>query len=124
MLKQVFEIGLSTGDTQTALLNGIHYIQKSLVSGVNISVLKKECDYQMQLIGAHSLPMSKMYTSAWQETIALLIANEGLSNLTRSDLSEESLYDKYSSEESLLLAFRPAGGKTLGILVNLHRIVQ
>ena len=52
---------------------------------MNLSVLKKECDYQMQLINAHFLPMSKMYKLAWQETIAMLIAKEGSSNLTRSD---------------------------------------
>ena len=55
--------------------------------------------------------MPKMYMLAWQETTAMLIAKEGLSNLTRSDLSEESLYGKCPSEESLPLAFRPAGGR-------------
>ena len=55
--------------------------------------------------------MSKMYTSAWQKTIAVLIAKERSPKLTRSDLSEESLYGKCPSEESLPLAFRPAGGR-------------
>jgi len=85
MLKRGFEIGLSTGDVSSALFNGIHYIQKSLVSGANLSVLKKECDYQMRLVEAHSLPVAKMYMSPLQETIALLSAREGYSDLTRSD---------------------------------------
>lgn len=55
-----FEIGLSTGETHTALICGIHFIQKSLLSGMNLSSLKKECDYQIRLIDAHSQPMSKV----------------------------------------------------------------
>ena len=63
MLKRGMEIGLSNGDTQTALLNGSSYIQKSLISGMNLLDLKKECDYQMRLIDSNSQPMSKMYMS-------------------------------------------------------------
>eukprot|EP00581_Thalassiosira_minuscula_P014826 CAMPEP_0183723104 /NCGR_PEP_ID=MMETSP0737-20130205/14816_1 /TAXON_ID=385413 /ORGANISM="Thalassiosira miniscula, Strain CCMP1093" /LENGTH=1533 /DNA_ID=CAMNT_0025953355 /DNA_START=8 /DNA_END=4609 /DNA_ORIENTATION=- len=85
MLKRGFEAALSTGDTQTALLNSLHYLQKCFVSGGNLSVLKKECDYQMRLVEAHSLPFFKVYTSAWEQTISMIIAREGSSSLTSSD---------------------------------------
>ena len=55
-----FEIGLSTGDTQVSLINGIHFLQKSLLSGTELKTLKKECDYQLRLAEAHSQSMSKV----------------------------------------------------------------
>ena len=69
MLKRGMEIGLSTGDIQMALLNGISYVQKSLISGMNLLDLKKECDYQMRLIDVNSQPMSKMYLSRLHQSI-------------------------------------------------------
>ncbi|KAL7543377.1 hypothetical protein ACHAXR_013104 [Thalassiosira sp. AJA248-18] len=87
MLKRGFEIGLSTGDTQTAFNNGLHYIQKSLISGKNLPDLKKECDYQMRLIDPNSQPMTKMYMSCMQESLALLITKEG--SISYSNMLDE-----------------------------------
>ncbi|KAL7537493.1 hypothetical protein ACHAXR_007855 [Thalassiosira sp. AJA248-18] len=88
MLKRGFEIGLSTGNTQTALMCGIHYIQKCLASGRNLSDLKKDCDYQMRLTESNSQPLAKMYISRLQESIASLIVKEGpASNSNRSDVA-------------------------------------
>ena len=75
MLKRGFEIGLSNGDAQTALICWLHYIQKSLISGMNLSYLKSECDYQMRLLD-DSQQMSKLYMSGLQESIARLIAKQ------------------------------------------------
>jgi len=89
MLKRGFEIALSTGDIQTALVNGVQYIQKSFLSGANLSVLKKECDYQMRLIETYFQSTTKMYVLALQETISMLITREVLSNSTLLDQSKE-----------------------------------
>ena len=85
MMKRGFEIGLSTGDTLTAFLNGAQYIQKSLIGGTPLPVLKTECDFQMRLIEAHSQPLMKMYLTVFQYTIAMLIAKEEPSSLQRSE---------------------------------------
>lgn len=58
MLKRGFEIGLATGHTYVAFSNAAHYIQKSFLGGMGLPLLKKECDYSIRLVEAHSLPVS------------------------------------------------------------------
>ena len=74
MLKRGMEIGLSTGDIQMALLIGPNYVQKSLISGMNLPDLKKEWDYQMRLIDTNSQPFFKMYMSRLHQSIVKVIA--------------------------------------------------
>ena len=90
MLKCGMELGLSLGDTQTALINGIHYIQKSLLSGMNLQALKKECDYQIRLIDAHSQPVSE--SIHWTEV-----------NMTYNDLIKPVVYVSTSLLPPILL---------------------
>jgi len=99
MLKRGFVVGLSTGDKQIALMNGVQYVQKSLVSGTNLSILKKECDYQMRLIEELSSPMTKMYMAAFQETVSMLAAKEVPSN---SKLSDEEVSKAEGFSEALI----------------------
>ena len=64
----------------------IQSFAKSFFRGTNLSALKRECDdYQMLLKDTQSRPMSKLYISAWHETISSLISREGSSNLSSSD---------------------------------------
>ena len=102
MLRQAHEIGLGVGDFFTAILNGIHYLQKALIAGTNLEVLKKEADYQARLIARHSqgkesmplghlpsfiinltcciclLAMSQTYMKKFQDTINFLINKDNV----------------------------------------------
>lgn len=75
MLRQGYEIGLGVGDYSSAFWCGIHYIQKALVAGTKLSVLKKEVEYQTRLIEKHSQSMIKAYIKLFQYTINTLIGN-------------------------------------------------
>mmetsp|Transcript_14825 Transcript_14825/g.35681 ORF Transcript_14825/g.35681 Transcript_14825/m.35681 type:complete len:1443 (+) Transcript_14825:88-4416(+) len=82
MLRQAHEIGLSIGDIPTAVLNGIHYIQKALIAGQKLSVLKEDAAYQGRVIDRHSLlKMSQSYLKNFQETVNALMTKEGSASL-------------------------------------------
>lgn len=87
MLRRGFEIGMSIGNISTALLNGIHYIQKALMGGVNLIDLRGEVEYQLRLIDKYSPSHSKAYISYFQQTISLLINKETSINQTVKDIS-------------------------------------
>lgn len=97
MLRQGHEIGLSVGEFSTAFMNGIHYIQKALIAGANLPMLKKEIEYQTRLIDLHSQSMPKSYIKRQADTIDAIINKR---ESAQEEEDNEALYR--DSRESVL----------------------
>ena len=88
MLKRGLEIGLSTGDFFLGFLGGVHYVQKSLLSGMKLSSLKRECDYYLRLIDSSNQKMCKTYMGGLNDTIAKIINSEATVDSEELDTDE------------------------------------
>lgn len=93
-LKRGFEIGLSIRDAAT-FHDGNQYIQKSLLSGVNLQLLKKESQYQLRLGKEHSQTTAMLYCTQLNDTISTLINKNALvgSGSERENISTTPEYE-------------------------------
>jgi hypothetical protein len=93
-LKRGFEIGLSMRDAAT-FHNGNHYIQKSLLSGMNLHLLKNKSEYQLRLVTEQSQTTAMMYSTQLNNTISTLINKDALvgSGSERENISKTPEYE-------------------------------
>ncbi len=68
-----FQIGMSVGEPTIALMNGLHYIQKSFVGGRNLVVLSNEIDYQLEISETHDDNRAKRFMGLFKETLCQII---------------------------------------------------
>ena len=68
-----FQIGMSVGQPTIALMNGLHYIQKSFVGGRNLLALSKDIDYQLELSETHDDSRAKRFMGLFKETLCQII---------------------------------------------------
>jgi hypothetical protein len=64
-LRKGMDIGMSIGDTDKALTNGLHYIQKAFAGGENLSTLLSSIDYRKSWL--NSLMISHYNTLTLQK---------------------------------------------------------
>jgi hypothetical protein len=75
-----FQIGMSVGDSTIALMNGLHYVQKSFVGGRKLNVISKDIEYQLELCDTHGDRRTKRFMSLFNETICQVKAKTDISS--------------------------------------------
>lgn len=91
-LHRGFQLGMSVGEPTIALMNGLHYIQKSFVGGRNLVALSTEIDYQLELIETHDDNRAKRFMSLFKETLHMIIdKNEARMDTTTLSEGAEAL---------------------------------
>lgn len=91
MLKQGFEIGLFVGIPIIAFANAVHYLQKSLLSGMDLVVLKRETDYILRLVEQYNMSIYTMYLTSFNETIVFLLDDDGPGSAGTSEGDESQV---------------------------------
>ena len=122
-----FQIGMSVGEPTIALMNGLHYIQKSFVGGRNLVALSTEIDYQLELIEKHDDNRAKRFMSLFRETLHMVIdKNKAMAETTTLSGGTEALDEAMKIEgfSEVVFFHRVIQSYWLGYLDRCHYFAQ
>jgi predicted ATPase len=121
-LHKGFQIGMSVGDSTIALMNGLHYIQKSFVGGRNLNVISKDIEYQLELCDTHGDRRTKRFMSLFNETICQVKAKTDIIS-TGEGAAEQDEAMKIEGFSEVILFHRIIQTFWLGVSCSKYLIV-